>query len=81
MSLPTSGDSNPPNNPILQYYQDWSSRTPFVTRSSMIGMAYFTVMHLELYRLILSPLSFITFLELFWILDSTIWSNCHRMLA
>eukprot|EP01041_Mallomonas_annulata_P003460 gene3460-6886_t len=75
MSLPTSGDSNPPNNPILQYYQDWSSRTPFVTRSSMIGMvtlyigsfffkadlylgnqAYFTVMHLELYRLILSPL-------------------------
>jgi hypothetical protein len=64
-----------PPNPVLQYYQEWSNRTPFVTRCSMIGVvvlyilsfflrtdlyfgnqAYFSVMHLEIYRLILSPL-------------------------
>lgn len=63
------------SNPVLSYYQDWASRTPYVTRCCMIGMlsfyilsfffktdlilgnqAYYTVMKLEIYRLVLSPL-------------------------
>lgn len=63
-------------NPLRDYYQEWSGRTPFVTRCTMIGMVlvyilsffikvdlvlgnqpYYSVMHLEIYRLVLSPLA------------------------
>ena len=68
--------SDPPQeNPIRRMYDDWSSKTPLVTRSSLIFIViiyissfffsadvilgntpYFTIMHFEIYRIILAPL-------------------------
>lgn len=34
----SSGQSTPPPNPVLQYYQNWSEKTPYVTRTTTIGL-------------------------------------------
>lgn len=67
-------DQPPSSNPLKQMYEEWSAKTPCVTRNSLIGIVilyilsfffdadvtlgnipYFSLMHLEIYRIILAP--------------------------
>lgn len=34
----SAAPSTPPPNPVLQYYQNWSEKTPYVTRTTTIGI-------------------------------------------
>jgi hypothetical protein len=66
--------SQPQENPLRQMYEEWSGRTPFVSRNTMIAiiviyilsfffsadmalgnMPFFSILHFEIYRIILSP--------------------------
>ena len=59
MSQPVS------SNPIRQYYDDWSNRTPYVTRSVMIGIVVIYISSFFFHaNLILGNITFYTILQL-----------------
>ncbi|CAM9370773.1 unnamed protein product [Heterosigma akashiwo] len=83
------GGGLPQGNPILEYYNNWSASTPFITRSACMAVAalyllswvidlsqalsnvpYYSINHLEVYRLIFSPLYTTSLLSVVFIMMS-----------